>query len=128
MEEITLENQPVITTVIPTYRRPQLLKRAVLSVLSQTYPNLKVCIYDNASGDATVEVVKELSQKDARVNYYCHPYNIGSFHNFYFGLNRVDTPYFSMLSDDDILLPDFYEKALAGFKNTQRPYFLLPKP
>lgn len=115
MEKNAKENQPLITTVIPTYRRPQLLKRAVLSVMNQTYPHIKICVYDNASGDTTKEVVKELSQQDPRVNYYCHPQNIGAFNNFKFGLDRVDTLYFSMFSDDDILLPDFYEKAMAGF-------------
>lgn len=115
MEGIVRENLPLITTVIPTYQRPQLLRRSVLSVLNQTYPNLKVCIYDNASGDTTAEVVKELSQKDSRVNYYCHANNIGGFKNFIFGLSRISTSYFSVLSDDDILLPDFYEKALEGF-------------
>ena len=37
-----------ITTVIPTYRRPQLLRRAVASALTQTYPQVRVSIHDNA--------------------------------------------------------------------------------
>jgi len=116
MEELIINNSPLITTVIPTYRRPELLKRAVLSVLNQTYPYVKVCIYDNASGDSTKEVVEELIKQDPRVHYYCHSNNMGSFNNFYIGMRQVNTPYFSILSDDDILLPDFYEKALEGFK------------
>lgn len=115
MSERSVDNQPLITTVIPTYQRPQLLRRAVLSVLNQTYSNLKVCIYDNASGDSTEAIVAELIRQDPRVHYYCHSHNIGSFHNGNFGMKRVDTPYFSLLSDDDILLPDFYEKAIQGF-------------
>ena len=30
-------------------------------------------------------------------------------------MSQVETPYFSFLSDDDILLPDFYEGAIRGF-------------
>ncbi|MDD5638837.1 MAG: glycosyltransferase family 2 protein [Candidatus Pacebacteria bacterium] len=116
MTETNKENQPLITTIIPTYRRPHLLKRAITSVLNQTYPNFQVCIYDNASGDETAQIVKEISQKDPRVHYYCHSENIGIIQNFNFGLQQVNTPYFSFLSDDDILLPDFYEKALEGFQ------------
>ena len=116
MTETDKENQSLITTIIPTYRRPQLLKRAITSVLNQTYPNFQVCVYDNASGDETAQVVKEFSQKDPRVHYYCHSENIGMIQNFNFGLQRVNTPYFSFLCDDDILLPDFYEKALEGFQ------------
>ena len=118
------ENKPLITTIIPTYQRPKLLKRAILSVLNQTYPNFQVCVYDNASGDETGEVVKELAKKDSRVKYYCHSQNIGPVKNFNFGLSRVDTPYFSFLSDDDILLPNFYEDAFRGFEKYPEAGFI----
>jgi len=107
--------EPLITTIIPTYRRPKLLRRAIKSVLGQTFPHFQVCVYDNASGDETSDVVAELAQKDSRIKYYCHPENIGAFNNFNYGMEHVNTPYFSFLSDDDILLPDFYQDALDGF-------------
>ena len=108
-------SKPLITTIIPTYRRPKLLRRAIKSVLNQTYPYFQVCVYDNASGDETAEVVAELAKKDSRLKYYCHQENIGMAKNFNFGLAKVNTPFFSFLSDDDILLPNFYEVALKGF-------------
>ncbi len=112
---MTHADYPYITTIIPTYCRPQLLRRAIQSVLDQTYPYVHVWVYDNASGDETADVVAEIAARDSRVHYYCHSINIGSMPNFQFGLNRVATPFFSFLSDDDILLPNFYQTALAGF-------------
>jgi glycosyltransferase involved in cell wall biosynthesis len=109
--------KPTITTIIPTYRRPQQLKQAILSVLRQTYPHFQVCVYDNASGDDTALVVAEMAKADPRVKYHCHKENIGAFNNFQNGLKRVETPYFSFLSDDDLVLPEFYETALAGFES-----------
>ncbi|MDH5761907.1 MAG: glycosyltransferase family 2 protein [Nitrospinota bacterium] len=106
---------PLITTIIPTYRRPELLKRSIESVLRQTYPHLQVCVYDNASGDETAQVVADLAKKDPRVKYHCHAENIGAFNNFIYGMERVNTPFFSFLSDDDLLLPNFYEIATDGF-------------
>ncbi len=108
--------KPLITTIIPTYRRPKLLRRAIRSVLNQTYPHFQVCVYDNASGDETASVVAEMAKVDPRVRYYCHSENIGAFDNFQYGLERVETPFFSFLSDDDIVLSEFYETALAGFE------------
>lgn len=102
---------PEITAVIPTYRRPKLLRRAVKSVLSQTYPHLKVMVFDNASGDETAGVVAALAQEDSRVHYHCHERNIGPHANFEYGMEAVETPYFTFLSDDDFLLPGFYEHA-----------------
>jgi glycosyltransferase involved in cell wall biosynthesis len=118
-----MTQKPLITTVIPTFRRPQLLKRAILSVLRQTYPNFKICVYDNASGDSTASVVAELAALDSRVEYHCHSENVGAFDNFQFGIKRVDTQYFSLLSDDDFLLPDFYETALNGFVSYPQAMF-----
>ena len=107
---------PLITAVIPTYQRPQLLRRAIRSVLDQTYPHLRVCIYDNASGDETAAVVAELAREDPRVRYHCHAENIGVSANFAYGMEHVDTPFFTILSDDDYYLPSFYETAMKGFE------------
>ena len=101
-----------ITTIIPTYRRPARLRRAIASVLAQTYPHFQVVVYDNASGDETAEVVAEFSRHDPRISYVRHPENIGSMANFNHGLQAVDTAFFSFLSDDDALLPDFYATAM----------------
>lgn len=114
---------PLITTIITTYKRPKLLKRAVESVLSQTYPSFQVCVYDNASGDETAEVVAELQKKDSRVKYHCHPQNIGMMANYEHALSQVKTPFFSLLSDDDLVLPKFYEIALQGFEKDEKVVF-----
>jgi glycosyltransferase involved in cell wall biosynthesis len=108
-------DRPLITAIIPTYRRPNMVRRAIISVLDQSFTNFQICVYDNASGDETEEVVRELARQDHRVKYYCHPENIGSIPNFNYGIERIETPFFSMLSDDDLVLPDFYKETLKGF-------------
>jgi glycosyltransferase involved in cell wall biosynthesis len=105
-----------VTAVIPTYRRPALLKRAIQSVLAQSHRDLCVRVYDNASGDATADVVRELAAADPRVDYFAHPANIGATRNFQFGMRDVRTPFFSCLSDDDVLFPDFYATALRALE------------
>jgi Glycosyl transferase family 2 len=112
----TINVSPLITTIIPTYRRPKLLARAIRSVLNQTFQDFQVCVYDNASGDETAEVVAEFSRRDSRVKYHCHSKNIGAMANFNYGMSEVQTAFFSLLSDDDVLLPDFYQTALEGFR------------
>jgi glycosyltransferase involved in cell wall biosynthesis len=108
--------EPLITTIITTYRRPHLLKKAIESVLSQTYSHFQVWICDNASHDGTSEIVNEFVKNDERVKYFCHETNIGMLNNYQFGLSLVNTEFFSFLSDDDVLLPNFYDTALLEFK------------
>lgn len=114
---MTITKEPIITTLIPTFRRPDLLRRAIESALNQTFRDLRVCVYDNASGDATADVVRRICEADSRVTYFCHPTNIGAFANFQNALAGVTTKYFSFLSDDDYLLPSFYERAVRQLES-----------
>ena len=108
---------PLITIIIPTYRRPKLLAKAIKSALSQTIKNLQVYICDNASEDETSDVVEELRKVDKRIHYFSQKQNIGMLANYEFGRSLVTTQYFSFLSDDDILFPSFCEIALKEFEN-----------
>ncbi|MBV8172175.1 MAG: glycosyltransferase family 2 protein [Candidatus Eremiobacteraeota bacterium] len=115
---------PQITTIIPTFRRPQFLHRAIASVLAQTYPNFKVRIYDNASGDETKDIVAQFTASDPRVSYFCHPTSLGTGQrNFAYAQREIDTPYFSFLSDDDVVLPQFFETALAALERRENVMF-----
>ena len=106
--------EPLVTVVIPTFRRPKLLRRAILSVLSQTFLAFQICVYDNASDDDTEKVVAELAKTDSRIKYRRHEQNIGAVANFNYGLKEVNTLFFSFLSDDDLLLPHFFEQAMQS--------------
>lgn len=106
-----MPESPLITTVIPTYNRVNLLKLAILSVQNQSFKRVKILVLDNASQDDTCHTVQALAKEDSRIEYYRHPRNIQSRPNFRFGYEKVTTPYFSFLSDDDVILPGFYEKA-----------------
>lgn len=105
-----------ITTIITTYQRPHLLKRAVLSVLNQTYSDFKICVFDNHSNDETFEIMQEFVKKDPRIKYHRHEKNIGMMANYEFAYRQIDSPYFSFLSDDDFVLPHFFETALESLK------------
>ena len=106
-----------ITALIPTYRRPKLLLRAMHSVLGQSYKNIQLSIFDNASKDNTKDVVANLSKSDKRIKYYCNESNIGALANFKRAFKSIDTPYFSILSDDDCIAMDLYENAINVLDN-----------
>src|SRR5208282_4578112 len=116
--------EPLITTVVPTYRRPAMLQRAIRSVLDQTYPDFRLCVYDNASNDDTAAIVNALASCDSRIRYHCHSENIGAQDNFIFGLSRVVTPLVHLISDDDFLLPGFFAQATSALnKNPSAAFF-----
>lgn len=68
-----LSSFPLVTIVIPTYNRKELLQKAIASVLSQTYTNRELFIVDDGSLDDTKTLVSLI--KDVRI------YLIGLDHN-----------------------------------------------
>lgn len=115
----------MVTVLIPTYRRPELLKRAIESVLSQTYFNLKIIVSDDNSQDNTEEIVHQLMHEDNRVSFYKHDANIGMDANFNFLFSKVETEYFCLLTDDDCYLDNFLYDAMLGFGNNKDVMFSL---
>lgn len=102
-----------IVTVIPTFRRPQLLVRAVNSVLSQN-SECEAWVFDDASDDDTESVVRQLGP---RVRYQRNLVNLGmmGYPNTNLAVHAVDAEFFTILNDDDYLLPGFFDTALQYF-------------
>ena len=50
--------RPLVTVVIPTYNHAQYLRRALSSVVNQTYVNWEAIVIDNHSTDNTDEVME----------------------------------------------------------------------
>jgi glycosyltransferase involved in cell wall biosynthesis len=110
-----VETNPLITTIIPTFRRPKLLRRAIESALNQTIKNIHITIFDNDSCDETIDVIKDIQQEHPNVFAFSHTKQMSAAVNFQFGISQVKTPFFSILADDDYLLPTFYETGLNMF-------------
>ena len=115
----------MITAVITTFQRPALLRRAIESVQKQTWKEVVIFVSDSASNDETEKMVRSMAKEDARIVYHRHPEIITSIQNYQFVIDWVKTPFFSILSDDDLLFSDFYEKAIASLTKYPRAQFFL---
>jgi len=120
-----MTQSPLITAVITTFERPKFLQKAIESVQNQTVSQLSISIFDSASQDETEAMVREIAQKDSRISYYRYLKAVSPVQNYQFGMQQVKTPFFSFLSDDDFLLPHFYEKALLLLEKYPSAEFFL---
>ncbi|HWQ46665.1 MAG TPA: glycosyltransferase family 2 protein [Longilinea sp.] len=105
-----------VTVIITTYNREKLLRRAIDSVLAQTYPNWELVIVDDASTDGTSDLVKKYTDK--RIRYIRHPENSGSSASLNTGILSAVTPYICILDSDDEYLPTHLEKHINLIKSS----------
>ena len=50
---------PKISIITITYNAAKWLERTILSILSQSYPNIEYILIDGASTDGTVDMIRE---------------------------------------------------------------------
>ncbi|KAB8335200.1 glycosyltransferase family 2 protein [Scytonema tolypothrichoides VB-61278] len=104
-----------VTIAIPTYNRSKLLKTSLKSALAQDYSDFQVLVLDNASSDDTEAVVRSFS--DSRITYVRNDANIGIFGNWQRAIEINSSPYLSILSDDDIVQPNFIRESVLALDN-----------
>jgi len=93
--------KPFFSIVIPTYKRPKKLQKAIKSVLVQTYPDFEIIVSDNCELLSASPVCK--SFKDKRIRYFVNKKNIGFTSNFYKAIGLSKGKYIFTLGDDDWL-------------------------
>ena len=103
--------EPLVTIVITSYNYARCVGDAISSALGQSYRNLDVLVLDNASTDASLEVISAFH--DERLRVVVHPENIGIQRNHNYGIREARGEYVVFLSADDMLLPTLIEDSLA---------------
>lgn len=115
------DEQPLVSIIIPTKDRLDLLKPCVQSLLEKTtYPNYEVLVVDNNSSDpATLDYLDSLAvgSSKARVLRYPHPYNFSAINNF--AAREARGEYLLLLNNDThIVQPQWLERMMS---HAQRP-------
>lgn len=97
---------PLVTVIIPAFNSSSTIKRAVSSVLAQTYYALEVIIVDDASSD--FELLKEQVEqcKDERVLVLRHMENRNGSVARNTGMRQAKGAYIALLDADDEWMPE----------------------
>lgn len=102
------QTKPQITVVIRTYKRPNVLRLTLQSLLNQTYKNFKVIVVEDGEQPTAGEVVSSF-ENDLDIRYLPLNKSLGRCEAGNVGLSHVDTQYACFLDDDDYYFADFME-------------------
>ena len=50
--------QPLVSIIVPAYNAERFIGGTLTSLLGQTYPNIEIMVYDDASTDTTAEIAR----------------------------------------------------------------------
>jgi len=110
---VTTQLSPLVSVGIPTYNRPEGLRRTLECITAQTYSNLEIIVSDNCSeGEETPAVVQSFVKNDSRIKYHRHKTNRGQVNNFKFLLEESTGEYFMWAADDDRWESFYIQKCL----------------
>lgn len=112
-QPVTEDKRPLVSIGLPVYNGHNYLAGAVESMLGQTLRDFELVICDNASTDRTQAICEEFARRDNRVRYFRNERNLGAGPNYDLSFERSRGTFFKWAAHDDLLAPDYLEKAVA---------------
>ena len=100
----------LVSIVIRTYNRADLIARAVKSALSQNFQDFEIIVADDGSTDGTEKIVSQIASKDSRVKFFSQTHSGKPGKTLNLGLKNSQGKYIAMLDSDDEWLPSKLEK------------------
>ncbi len=111
-----LATHPLVSVIIRTKDRPGLLREALSSVLTQSYPNIEVVLINDAGVD--VSAIVEEFEPYVPISYRMLKKPIGRIAAANEGLRWARGKYFNFLDDDDVLYPSHINKLVTYLEKT----------
>lgn len=102
---------PIVSIILPTFNRENLLKRAIDSVLSQTFKEWELIVIDDGSTDSSYQLVNDYLHTHENIRYMKHTNRRPPFSQNA-GLLASAGEYISFLGSDDEYKPSFIEERI----------------
>jgi len=106
---------PMVSVVIPTYNRADLIQKTLDSVLAQSYPHIEIIVVDDGSTDDTQQVVAKYNGSIQ----YIGKVNGGEASARNMGIRSAQGKYIACLDSDDLWQPFKLEKQVALLEQSQ---------
>jgi len=105
----------MVSVIIPTYNRANMIKRAIDSVLRQTYQYFEIIVIDDGSNDDTYQVVQSIN--DSRIRYIRLDRTKGAAAARNEGILQANGELIAFLDSDDIWMSKKLEMQVNTFLN-----------
>jgi glycosyltransferase involved in cell wall biosynthesis len=120
------ERDGLVTVIVPTFNRADVIERALVSIASQSYTPLEIVVVDDGSTDATREVVERFAASSALPVRYEHQANSGCAAARNAGLATARGEMIAFLDSDDAWTPAALEAMVGALRTNQADFVYSP--
>lgn len=97
-------NKPKVSIILPVFNKEKFLKKAIESILTQTFKNFEFLILDDGSTDNSLKIIKGF--KDKRIKVFSNKKRQGLAKGLNFLIKQAKGEYIARMDGDDISLSD----------------------
>ena len=108
---------PLVSVILPAYNAEAYIAEAIASILDQSWRNIELIIVDDASTDATRDVIRRFTDPRIRLLENDRNRGISASTNRAISVSRGE--YLALMDDDDISLPDRLKAQLTCLENNR---------
>jgi glycosyltransferase involved in cell wall biosynthesis len=112
--------EPLVSVVIPTRNRPNLVARAVHSALTQSLAEIEVIVVIDGPDDTTLQVLNQIDDRRLRVSMLAQHLGVSDVRNT--GVREARSQWIAFLDDDDEWLPQKLEIQLQTAQRSTYEY------
>ena len=109
-------NEKLVSIIINTHNGEKYISKCINSIILQSYKNIEIIVWDNASNDSTSKIVN--SFEDTRIKYF----HSETFDNLYKARNKAATVatgyYITFLDTDDLILSNGISSRVSLLENS----------
>ena len=114
-------NPPVASVIVPCRNVASTVAAALAGAMASPLREIEVIVVDDASSDATWDVLAEIAARDPRVRLLHAPRRgVSAARNA--GLDAAQGEFIFFLDADDTVDPDFFPRAVAAMRETRADY------
>lgn len=114
--------KPLVSIITPSFNSAKFIAETIQSVQNQTYQHWEMIIVDDCSSDETVSIIKEIANKDGRIQLIKLEKNSGTGIARNTALEKATGKFIAFVDADDLWKPEKLEKQLAFMKANNLPF------
>lgn len=106
---------PKVSICLPVYNGERYVANAIESALAQSFTDFEFLIADDASADASPQLIADYAAKDKRIKHWRNATNLGLFQNYNECMRQAAGDFIKPFAQDDLLAPTILEQQLSAF-------------